>query len=325
MKRDDTVVRPLLDLRHIGKRFELAGGRTVHALADVNLQVDRHETLGLVGESGCGKSTLARVAMRLVPVSEGQVVFDGDDITTQPRRALAARRARMQMVFQDPFASLNPRLTIGRALEEPLIVQQRGNATERRERVIAMLGRVGLRADVAERHPHEFSGGQRQRIAIARALMLEPELLVCDEAVSALDVSVRAQVLNLLLELRASFGLAMLFISHDLAVVRHMADKVAVMYLGRVVEFADRESLWRQPRHPYTQALMAAAPTPGARVGGAAKAVPPTLAGDVPSALAPPSGCHFHTRCPRATERCRTEAPALRAVDGAHGVACHFA
>ena len=321
MNRDDTVVRPLLDLRGIVKRYALAGGRTLHALADVSLHVDRHETLGLVGESGCGKSTLARVAMRLVPASDGQVVFDGDDITTRPRRALAAQRARMQMVFQDPFASLNPRLTIGRALEEPLIVQGRGTATERRERVLAMLARVGLRADVAERHPHEFSGGQRQRIAIARALMLAPELLVCDEAVSALDVSVRAQVLNLLLELRASFGLAMLFISHDLAVVRHMADRVAVMYLGRVVELADRDTLWRTPRHPYTQALMAAAPAPGAAPGRKAT----VLAGDVPSALAPPAGCHFHTRCPHATDRCRHEVPALRTITARHVVACHLA
>jgi len=321
VNRDDMVVRPLLDLRGIAKRYALADGRIVHALADVSLHVDRHETLGLVGESGCGKSTLARVAMRLVPASDGQVVFDGDDITTRPRRALAAQRARMQMVFQDPFASLNPRLTIGRALEEPLIVQGRGTATERRERVLAMLARVGLRADVAERHPHEFSGGQRQRIAIARALMLAPELLVCDEAVSALDVSVRAQVLNLLLELRASFGLAMLFISHDLAVVRHMADRVAVMYLGRVVELADRDTLWRTPRHPYTQALMAAAPAPGTAPGRKVA----VLAGDVPSALAPPAGCHFHTRCPHATDRCRHEVPALRTITARHVVACHLA
>jgi len=222
---------------------------------------------------------------------------------------------------QDPFASLNPRLTIARALEEPLIVQGRGDAAERRERVLAMLARVGLRADAADRHPHEFSGGQRQRIAIARALMLAPELLVCDEAVSALDVSVRAQVLNLLLELRASFGLAMLFISHDLAVVRHMADRVAVMYLGRVVELAHRDALWRTPLHPYTQALMAAAPMRGTSVGPQAAAID----GETPSALTPPSGCHFHTRCPRATERCRSEAPALREAGATHVVACHFA
>ncbi|HSI55995.1 MAG TPA: oligopeptide/dipeptide ABC transporter ATP-binding protein [Ideonella sp.] len=311
--------QPLLELHALSKRFELAGGRTLHALDDVSLQVHRHETLGLVGESGCGKSTLARAAMRLLPVSGGRIVFDGDDITARPRRALAAQRARMQMVFQDPYASLNPRLTIGRALEEPLIVQRRGAGAERRERVLAMLARVGLRADVAGRHPHEFSGGQRQRIAIARALMLEPELLVCDEAVSALDVSVRAQVLNLLLELRASFGLALLFISHDLAVVRHMADRVAVMYLGRVVELADRDTLWQAPRHPYTQALMAAEPGPGAR------ARPQPLQGEVPSALAPPGGCHFHPRCPQATERCSSESPALRTVGERHVVACHFA
>ena len=321
MKRDDEVTRPLLDLRGIGKRYVRADGRTVDALSHVNLQVNRHETLGLVGESGCGKSTLARVAMRLLSVSEGRIVFDGDDVTTRSRRALAALRPRMQMVFQDPFASLNPRLTIGRAIEEPLIVQHRFSAVERRERVVAMLARVGLAADSVHRHPHEFSGGQRQRIAIARALILEPELLVCDEAVSALDVSVRAQVLNLLLELRASLGLSMLFISHDLAVVRHMSDRVAVMYLGRVVELADRDALWRKPLHPYAQALMAAAPHVDAAPGS--RSTP--MDGEVPSALAPPSGCAFHPRCPRATDRCRTEAPVLSSRDTGHAVACHFA
>jgi len=313
------MTTPLLELRHLSQRFALGSGRSVQALDDVSLQVGRHETLGLVGESGCGKSTLARAAMRLQPVTAGQIVFDGDDITRRSRRALAPQRSRMQMVFQDPYASLNPRLTIGRALEEPLIVQRRGAAQERHERVLAMLMRVGLRADVATRHPHEFSGGQRQRIAIARALMLDPELLVCDEAVSALDVSVRAQVLNLLLDLRQSLGLAMLFISHDLAVVRHMADRVAVMYLGRVVEVADRDSLWRAPRHPYTRALMAAAPS-----ASAARAAPVTIEGE-PTPLAAPSGCGFHPRCPMASERCRVERPALRAFGDTHQVACHFA
>jgi peptide/nickel transport system ATP-binding protein len=322
MIREPNAVQPLLDLRGIGKRYALAGGRELRALDDVRLTVDRRETLGLVGESGCGKSTLAKVAMRLVAPSAGEVVFDGVDVTTLPRRALAGYRARMQMVFQDPFASLNPRLTVGRALEEPLIVHRRGSAAERRERVFAMLGRVGLPADAAQRHPHEFSGGQRQRIAIARALMLQPELLVCDEAVSALDVSVRAQVLNLLLELREAFGLALLFISHDLAVVRHMADRVAVMYLGRVVELADRDALWQRPRHPYTQALMQAVPSIERRGSGAAEGL---AAAEVPSALAPPAGCHFHPRCPRASERCRGEAPALRAADAGHLVACHHA
>ena len=322
MIREPNAVQPLLDLRGIGKRYALAGGRELHALDDVRLTVDRHETLGLVGESGCGKSTLAKVAMRLVAPSDGEVVFDGVDVTTLPRRALTGYRARMQMVFQDPFASLNPRLTVGRALEEPLIVHRRGSAAERRERVLAMVGRVGLPADAAQRHPHEFSGGQRQRIAIARALMLQPDLLVCDEAVSALDVSVRAQVLNLLLELREAFGLALLFISHDLAVVRHMADRVAVMYLGRVVEQGDRDALWQRSRHPYTQALMQAAPSIERRAGVAAEAL---AAAEVPSALAPPTGCHFHPRCPRASERCRAEAPALRAVDAGHLVACHHA
>ena len=312
----EAAAQPLLVLERIVKRYPLAGGGTVQALDDVSLQVARGETLGLVGESGCGKSTLARIAMRLLPASEGRVVFDGEDIGTLPRGRLAPMRARLQMVFQDPYASLNPRLRIGRALEEPLIVQRRAiplAPAERRERVAGLLQRVGLPASAAMRHPHEFSGGQRQRIAIARALVLQPQLLVCDEAVSALDVSVRAQVLNLLLELRAELGLAMLFISHDLAVVRHMADRVAVMYLGRVVESAPRDALWRRPRHPYTQALMAASVRPESVVSG-----------EVPSALAPPSGCHFHPRCPHATARCRSEAPLLRTIDDSHAVACHL-
>ncbi|MFN6995398.1 MAG: ABC transporter ATP-binding protein [Aquincola tertiaricarbonis] len=309
--------RPLLALQAVGKRYTGHGGTAVHALDGIDLQVGRHETLGLVGESGCGKSTLARAVMRLVSVDEGRIVFDGDDITHRPRRALAPQRARMQMVFQDPYASLNPRLTIGRALEEPLRVQGRGGSSaERRERVQAMLARVGLRPEMAQRHPHEFSGGQRQRVAIARALMLEPELLVCDEAVSALDVSVRAQVLNLLLDLREHFGLAGLFISHDLAVVRHMADRVAVMFRGRVVELAPRDSLWRTPLHPYTRTLIAA--TPG--LHRPAAPVAPAAAAEAPAAA---EGCAFRHRCPLASSRCRTEAPPLRPMDGGHQVACH--
>jgi peptide/nickel transport system ATP-binding protein/oligopeptide transport system ATP-binding protein len=293
----------------------------VHALADVSLHVDRHETLGLVGESGCGKSTLARIAMRLVPASDGQIVFDGDDITTRPRRALAAQRPRMQMVFQDPFASLNPRLTIARALEEPLIVQGRGDAAERRERVLAMLARVGLRADAADRHPHEFSGGQRQRIGLARALTLNPKVIVADEPVSALDVSIQAQVLNLLRRLQSELGLTVIFIAHDLSVVRHMCDRVAVMYIGKIVELAPGEALYGFPRHPYTGALLSAVPMPDP-VGSRRKRE--LLTGDVPSPANPPSACRFHTRCPKAQEICSQDEPPLEDKGAGTVAACHY-
>ena len=314
---------PLLQLIAVAKRYPGAPGAAPRALDGIDLHIGRDETLGLVGESGCGKSTLARAVMRLVDVDQGRIVFDGEDITHRSRRALAPQRARMQMVFQDPYASLNPRLTIGQALEEPLRVQRRGaNAAERRERVQAMLARVGLRPEMAARHPHEFSGGQRQRVAIARALMLEPELLVCDEAVSALDVSVRAQVLNLLLDLRAHFGLAGLFISHDLGVVRHMADRVAVMFRGRVVELAPRDSLWRTPLHPYTRTLMAA--TPGLqRRSLPITPVAPIAAAATADAASKAEGCAFRHRCPLASSRCHSEAPLLQRLDGGHHVACH--
>ena len=253
------MTAPLLSLRGVSRHYRTHGG-TVRALDGVSLDVHRGETLGLVGESGCGKSTIARVVMRLTPADEGEVLLDGEDIAQRAGRALAPVRERIQMVFQDPAASLNPRVTIGRALEEPLIVHGRGNAKERRAQVLDMLDRVGLRTDMATRLPHELSGGQRQRVAIARALMLSPDLIVCDEAVSALDVSIRAQVLNLLLDLRAKLGIAYLFISHDLSVVRHMSDRIAVMYLGQIVEYGPRDAVWGSPRHPYTRALMAAAP-----------------------------------------------------------------
>ena len=320
-----TTATPLLSVEGAGKRFHTPAG-PLQALDDVDLQVHRGETLGLVGESGCGKSTLARAVMGLLSLSQGCIRFDGADIAALPGPAQLAWRARLQMVFQDPFASLNPRSRIGCILEEPLIVHRRGTATQRRERVAAALQRVGLAPEMAQRHPHEFSGGQRQRVAIARALMLAPELLVCDEAVSALDVSVRAQVLNLLLALRAEQGLAMLFISHDLSVVQHLADRVVVMYLGRVVEDAPREALWRAPQHPYTRALMAAVPAltpPTARAHSAA--VPPLpLRGDLPSPLDAPAGCAFHPRCPQASARCAIERPLLRTLDSGHRVACHL-
>ncbi|MBS7811809.1 ABC transporter ATP-binding protein [Roseococcus pinisoli] len=314
------MTAPLLEMRRVVKHFPANGGM-VRAVDDVSLQVAPGETLGLVGESGCGKSTLARLVMRLFPPSDGSILFDGTDLTTADRAAVAEYRSGLQMVFQDPFASLNPRETIGRILEQPLVVHRRGGRAERRDRVNALLERVGLRPEIAARYPHELSGGQRQRVGIARALILHPRMIVCDEAVSALDVSVRAQVLNLLLELRAELGLAALFISHDLAVVRHMSDRVAVMYLGEVVEQADRDSLWDRPLHPYTRALIAATPStsPAAR-----RRERLMLQGDLPSPIDPPRGCRFHPRCPLAQPRCREEAPALRRV-GATEVACHLA
>ena len=316
---------PLLELIDVVKRFDTGAG-TVHALNGVSFRIRRGETLGLVGESGCGKSTVARLAMGIYPPTSGSVRFDGVDIhdtTTHQhldRTAKKARHARMQMVFQDPFSSLNPRARIGRILEEPLIVHRRGNKRERQERVAWLLERVGLKPEAAARYPHEFSGGQRQRVGIARALALRPDIMVCDEAVSALDVSIRAQILNLLLDLRREYQVAYLFISHDLSIVRHMSDRVAVMYLGRIVELALRDDLWRQPCHPYTQALMSAIPSvrPGRKNGKWMR-----LEGDLPSPFAPPPGCRFQTRCPFAEARCRSEEPLLKRVEGEHWAACH--
>ncbi|GAB7544133.1 ABC transporter ATP-binding protein [Cupriavidus sp. CuC1] len=315
------MTAPLLELNGVVKHFGTAAG-TVRALDGVSLSVKAGETLGLVGESGCGKSTVARVAMRLLGSDAGRIVFDGQDVTHAEGAALHGLRARLQMVFQDPYASLNPRVTVGRALEEPLIVHRRAGKAERREQVAWALSRVGLRADMASRFPHEFSGGQRQRIGIARALMLRPELIVCDEAVSALDVSVRAQVLNLLLDVQREFGVSYLFISHDLSVVRHVSDRVAVMYLGQVVEMAGRDALWRAPLHPYTRALISAIPRARPSEARRQRVL---LKGDLPGPLDPPSGCRFHTRCPQAAARCAQEVPVLREGAPMHFVACHFA
>ncbi|MEA1674642.1 oligopeptide/dipeptide ABC transporter ATP-binding protein [Nitrospirillum sp. BR 11163] len=312
-----SVTTDLLRFEGVAKRYG-----AVQALAGIDLAVRRAEVVGLVGESGCGKSTLGKAAVQLLPLDAGRVTLDGQDLAAPlPRQDRLARRARIQMVFQDPMASLNPRATVGRTLEQPLAVHGRGTAAERREAVAAMLARVGLRPDMAQRYPDHFSGGQRQRIGIARALMLRPDLVICDEAVSALDVSVRAQVLNLLMDLRAEMGAAYLFISHDLSVVRHIADRVAVMYLGRIVETGTRDELWREPLHPYTRALIAAVPS---SVPGTARR-PPALAGDPPDAANPPTGCAFHPRCPYATARCREEAPVLRPMATERTVACHQA
>ncbi len=313
----------LLEAEGLAKHYPVTEGLirarrigTVRAVDGVSFAVRRGETLALVGESGCGKSTTARLALRLIEPSAGRVRFDGVDITTLDRAALKAFRRRAQIVFQDPYASLNPRYTVAQTLSEPLEVHGIGDAASRRARVEELLGLVGLAPYHAGRYGHEFSGGQRQRIGIARALAAGPDLVVCDEPVSALDVSIQAQVVNLLRDLQRRLGLAYLFIAHDLAVVKHVADRIAVMYLGRIVEVQDKAALFANPRHPYTRALLAAIPHPDPARRG--RIVP--LGGDLPSPLNPPSGCRFRTRCPFAQAKCAEEEPAL--VDG---VACHFA
>ncbi|GBD46817.1 ABC transporter ATP-binding protein [Methylopila sp. Yamaguchi] len=308
---------PLLAVRDLKTHYETADG-TLRAVDGVSFELRRGETLGLVGESGCGKSTLGKTLLRLIRPTAGEVRFAGEDLATLDDGRLRKLRPRLQMVFQDPFGSLNPRHTIGEILNGPLIVHGRGTKTERRARIAWMLDKVGLPPDAGGRYPHEFSGGQRQRIGVARALILNPDLVVCDEPVSALDLSIQAQILNLLAALKRELDLSYLFISHDLSVVRYFADRVLVMYLGRIVESGPHDVLWAKPRHPYTQALIAAAPDPSRR----RQAAP--IAGDLPSARAVPTGCRFHPRCPKATDLCAREEPPLRALGGAE-VACHHA
>ncbi len=310
----------LLEATGLVKHFRTRSG-LVKAVDGVSFALARGETLALVGESGCGKSTTARLVLRLIEPTSGSVHFEGQDITTVPGGTLRRLRRRMQIVFQDPFASLNPRMTVGDTLDEPLLIHGYGDAAKRRARVTELLQLVGLPPEHIRRYPHEFSGGQRQRIGIARALALEPALVVCDEPVSALDVSVQAQVVNLLGDLQQRLGLSYLFIAHDLAVVKHVATRIAVMYLGRIVETASRDALFERPLHPYTRALLSAIPRPDP----AQKLARQVPGGDVPSPLNPPPGCHFHTRCPFVIDRCRTEAPALRAIVPEHFSACHRA
>lgn len=323
MRSENQVLLETKDLRKYfsGKKglFNL-NPAVVKAVDDINLTIHKGETLGLVGESGCGKSTLGRTILKLIPMTSGQVIYNGEDIAAYDKKQMWEMRKRMQIIFQDPYSSLNPRMTVYDLVSAPLEVYGIGSAAERKEMVISILNDVGLDKQYLNRFPHEFSGGQRQRIGIARALILNPEFVVCDEAVSALDVSVRAQVLNLMKKMQQKRNLTYLFISHDLSVVRHVSDRVAVMYLGSVVEIADKQDLYGAPLHPYTRALLSAIPIPDAN----RKRNRIILEGDVPSAYNPPSGCKFHTCCPYATDRCREEVPALRDMGDGHGVACHF-
>jgi peptide/nickel transport system ATP-binding protein len=310
----------LLSLSDVHVRFNTAAG-VVRAVNGVSLELAVGETLGLVGESGCGKSTLGKAILKLVPIAGGEIVIDGVDIAPLERERLAEMRRKVQMIFQDPYGSLNPRSTVGRSVAQPLMIAGwKQGATV--ERVDTLLRWVGLPADAKQRYPHEFSGGQRQRIGIARALALSPKLIICDEPVSALDVSVRAQVINLLEDLKGQFGVSYLFISHDLSVVEHIADRVAVMYLGTLVEVASRDQIWRNPQHPYTKALLAAAPIADPKAARARQRM--VLQGELPSAIDPPAGCPFHSRCPIAQERCKADKPVLRPVGGGTLAACHF-
>ena len=310
----------LLALHDVHVRFNTAGG-VVRAVNGVSLELAVGETLGLVGESGCGKSTLGKAIMKLVPIAGGEIMVDGVDIAPLGRAQLAEMRRKVQMIFQDPYGSLNPRSTVGRSVAQPLVIAGwKADATS--QRVETLLGWVGLPSDAKQRYPHEFSGGQRQRIGIARALALNPKLIICDEPLSALDVSVRAQVINLLEDLKSQFGVSYLFISHDLSVVEHIADRVAVMYLGTLVEVGARDQIWRNPQHPYTKALLAAAPIADPKAARARQRT--VLQGELPSPIDPPAGCPFHSRCPIAQDRCKLERPVLRPVAGGAQAACHF-
>ena len=317
----------LVEARDLVKHYPIRGGiflkeiASVKAVDGVNVAIKPGETLGLVGESGCGKTTLGRAILRLEEPTAGRILFEGENILAYDNRQMRLLRKKMQIIFQDPFSSLNPRKTVAQIIGEPLLIHGMTNRKERDERVKYLMEVVGLRQEQMRRYPHMFSGGQRQRIGVARALALNPKLIVCDEAVSALDVSIQAQVLNLLKDLQGEFGLTYLFISHDLHVVEHVSDRVAVMYLGKIVEIAPGKSLYQRPLHPYSQALLSASPMPDPK----RKQQRIILKGDVPSPIDPPSGCRFHTRCIYAQDVCSTEEPALREIASHHLAACHFA
>ncbi|MRX73760.1 dipeptide ABC transporter ATP-binding protein [Bacillus lacus] len=316
----------LLKVNGLKKHFPVSSGilnrnaGAVKAVDDLSFEIRKGETLGIVGESGCGKSTMGRLLLRLIEPTEGEIYFNGTNVAGQKKSELRAMRKEMQMVFQDPYASLNPRMTVAKILEEPLIVHKIGTKQERAKLVEQMLTTVGLDPDYGERYPHQFSGGQRQRIGIARALMTNPQLIIADEPVSALDVSIQSQILNLLKDLQKEFSLTYLFISHDLGVVRHISDRVGVMYLGRIVELADSESLYTDPKHPYTQALLSAVPLPDPNV----RKEQIVLKGDLPSPADPPKGCAFHTRCAHCFDTCKTVRPQLKEIKEGHYAACHL-
>jgi oligopeptide/dipeptide ABC transporter ATP-binding protein len=316
----------VLKVKDLKKHFPIRKGilrRTighVYAVDGVSFEIKPGETLGLVGESGCGKSTVGRVILRLIEPTAGTIEVEGQDITNLNKAAMRPFRRQMQIIFQDPFSSLDPRMTAGDIVGEPLRVHGVGKRRDRRDQVAQIFERVGLRRAQMDNYPHQFSGGQRQRIGIARALALNPRLIIGDEPVSALDVSIQAQVINLLMDLQRDLGLGYLFISHNLAVVEHISHKIAVMYLGRLVEYADKRTIFTAPKHPYTEALLSAVPVPDPAI----KRKKLVVQGDVPSPMRPPSGCHFHTRCPYAVDRCKVEVPALRDLGGGQLVACHL-
>lgn len=320
--------QPLLEVKNLKQYFPIKGGvlgRTVNhvkAVDDISFEVYEGETVSIVGESGCGKSTTGRAILRLDEPTAGEVNFDGEDLLSLNKSKMREKRKDLQIIFQDPYASLNPRQTVGQIIEEVLKIQKIGTSSkDRREKIISLLETVGIGAHQVDRYPHEFSGGQRQRIGIARALSVNPKLIICDEAVSALDVSIQAQVLNLLKELQRKFQLTYLFISHDLGVVRHISDRIIVMYLGKIVEISDTQSLFENPQHPYTRALLSAIPSMNFEEEKRERII---LTGDVPSPIDPPKGCRFHTRCPYKMERCAIEEPVLNSVSDGQRVACHL-
>lgn len=324
--RQEIANDSLVEIKNIKKYYPIKSGlfkKTVghvKAVDDISLAIKRGETLGIVGESGSGKSTLGRTILQLLPSTGGQVLFEGQDISKLKQRELRAYRRHMQMIFQDPFGSLNAKMSVRELIEEPLVIQTNLSKQERNKKAEEMMEKIGLRIKDLQKYPHEFSGGQRQRISIARALIIQPKFVVCDEAVSALDVSIQAQILNIMKDLQEDLKLTYLFISHDLSVVKHMSDRVAVMYLGRIVEFAPKKDIYNEPLHPYSQALLSAVPV----ISSEEKREKITLSGDLPSPANPPSGCAFRTRCPAAYKKCEIERPELKEIKPGHYAACHL-